>query len=260
MKKYYALIYTLVFGAFAFWVWTFNASGPPAGHTGSPGDNGNSCRNCHSVTNNFNPSVTLTHNVPNTGYVPGTTYQFTLNVQSSSNKHGFQITAENSSGQKAGTFASTDNNTQTVGSNQYIEHTFAGTSQTSWNFNWTAPSQGTGDVTFYIAVNATNANNATTGDTPVFSNISISENSTAIAESVIDGISLYPNPVAGMLYIDNQTENKIDFLQLFDLSGKEILNVSHPANEIDLSAVPSGRYIVRIKSGYLHGNYQILKK
>ncbi len=260
MKKIYYLIYSLVLGVFAVWLFTFNAGGPPAGYTGSPGDNGRTCANCHSG-GSFNASVSLSHNIPSTGYVPGNTYELTLSVNSSSNKHGFQMTCEDNSNQRQGSFASTDSNTQTLNNNQYIEHTSAGTSQTSWTFDWTAPSQGTGAVTFYVAVNATNANGTTSGDQVVTASFGIQESNVSVAKNGIDGITLYPNPVIDdVLYIKNAGNHAVESVQVVDITGKVIKNLDAPVTAIDFSEVPSGHYVIRIKSSGVQGTYQIIKR
>ncbi len=235
-------------------------SGPPAGKTGSPGDGGAYCTQCHSLTNNYNPTVTLTSNIPAQGYTPGQTYQLTLSVSSASSKHGFEMTAEDASNQKVGTFQSADSYTQTLSNDRYIEHTTNGTTQTSWTFNWTAPTTGHGTITFYAAVNATNANNSTSGDTPVRFSASFNENTTAVAETHIEGVRLYPNPAGNEIWIGNLRNVEIKRLQIYDLKGKIIRDIPSPAFQIDLSSLKSGIYIIKIKTDQKEGIYRLIKK
>lgn len=146
-----------------------NGSGSAGGYSGSPGDNNQTCTACHSGT----PTVQtgwISSNIPVSGYVPGSTYQLTLNAsQNGVSKFGFEFTSENSSGQKTGTFTITDaNRTKLTNQNHSVTHKSGGTSGAggtiSWSFNWTAPATSAGQVRFYAAVNATNSNGNTSGD------------------------------------------------------------------------------------------------
>lgn len=66
------------------------------------------------------------------------------------------------------------------------------------------------------------------------------------------GIFIYPNPTEGLLNINfnNDLPGTVDIF-LFDLAGKFIShwNVSNHKNQIDLSAVQKGEYIIQIKAG-----------
>jgi len=86
---------------------------------------------------------------------------------------GFELAVKDVGDQQAGTIAVTDAvNTlvSTSGGITYLKQTspgtFAGTADgpVSWNFNWTAPSSGTGTVYFYVAGCAANNNDLDAGD------------------------------------------------------------------------------------------------
>jgi hypothetical protein len=69
---------------------------------------------------------------------------------------------------------------QLNGSGKYITHTSSGTTQTAtnsrtWTFQWTAPVAGTGTVTVYAAMNATNFSNSSAGDLIYSSSLAIPE-------------------------------------------------------------------------------------
>src|SRR5688572_8228959 len=103
------------------------AEGPPAGHTGAPGEQ--TCNNCHS-----GPMSGGTFSItPPQNYVPGQTYQIVvrhINPDPSRQRWGFQLTALAST-TMAGTFANTTPLTQIVGGigRDYIEHNGKGTFQ-----------------------------------------------------------------------------------------------------------------------------------
>jgi hypothetical protein len=184
-------------------------NGPPSGNTNAPGDA--NCTQCHSgslVTSGTNWSnITLTSNIPSTGYVPDSVYTMTLShTQSGITRFGFQLTALKSSGNtKAGTLIVTNSTTTQLlsGTRDYIEQTSAGTSGSgsiSWSFNWRAPATNSGDIKFYAAVNASNNNGNSSGDMILAKNFTYSVSSllpTAIINvsndtvCVDDTVSLY---------------------------------------------------------------------
>ena len=142
---------------------------PPDELTGAPGED--NCTQCHAgnALNAAGGSLMLT--VPET-YLPGQVYDIVVNLsRSGQSRWGFEMTALNSNGARAGTFATADANTQLeeVKSKQYIQHTSTGTAQgkrnaNSWTFKWTAPSNNVGPITFYAAGNAANGDFGTSGD------------------------------------------------------------------------------------------------
>jgi hypothetical protein len=143
-----------------------NSGGPPAGNTGAPSET--ACGGCHGAATtsgtNWN-AITLT-GVTGNNYAAGQTYTITVSGNAAGTaKNGFQITALNSSNAAAGTFtAGTGNTASSSGGRNYITHNSTGNSQSSWSFQWTAPNPAVGNVTFYLAYNATNANSQTSGD------------------------------------------------------------------------------------------------
>lgn len=147
------------------------SGGPPAAHTGAPGEL--TCAECHGGSPNTGPGQFTISGLP-AQYEPGMTYQVTVRhttTQDSRRRWGFQLTALNSGDNAAGRLVNNTDFTQIVeqGGRQYIEHNFPGTfggqsSQASWTFNWIAPATDAGPVTFYAAGNQANDNGTTTGD------------------------------------------------------------------------------------------------
>lgn len=60
-----------------------------------------------------------------------------------------------------------------------------------------------------------------------------------------NNITIYPNPTKDILNI--RTDKLISNIKLFDNLGKEILNIDNPTNQINLSDIPKGMYIIKIK-------------
>ncbi len=145
------------------------SSGSPGGKTGSPGDDGATCTQCHSGTAQTIDNWIST-NIPAGGYEAGQTYTITAaGFHLGVSKFGFELTAENTSGAKVGTFAIINaNETQLTNNNKAVTHKTGGTipigNSKIWTMSWTAPNPAVGNVTFYGAFNAANGNGGTSGD------------------------------------------------------------------------------------------------
>ncbi len=155
-----------------------NTSGSPGGYSGSPADGSKTCVNCHAGTPTTVNGLVVT-NVPAEGYTPGTVYTITIFADVSNNtKYGFELAAVNANNMAIGGFIHTTSFTKTV-LTKNATHTSSGTSAPngarSWTLDWTAPVAGSGNVTFYLALNATNNNNSSSGDQIVKSTKVISE-------------------------------------------------------------------------------------
>src|SRR5258705_10730019 len=127
------------------------SSGPPAGYTGAPGEVAESCAECPVPPDAGTGHISIS--APQT-YIPGQTYSITVthaNPDLTRRRWGFELTALDTSDEKAGELQNPDGLTQVLnnsgpgGARQYIEHTASGTfaaqqNGASWTFNSTAPS------------------------------------------------------------------------------------------------------------------------
>ena len=167
MKRFYKVL--SVFAIPAFLLLYSYTGGSPGGKTGSPGDGGATCTQCHSGTAQAQGGLIST-TIPFSGYEPGQTYTVTVTESLTGiSKYGFELTAESTGGVKQGTFSVTDPaRVKKVNGGNAVTHTSGGTvasgDSISWSVDWTAPAAGTGQVTFYTAVNATNSNGGNSGD------------------------------------------------------------------------------------------------
>ena len=119
-------------------------------------------------------------------WTPNATYNLQVIVQRpSARRFGFQLSAIFSDTRIAGSFSSEDSrisiitgfslSTRFVG--QYAQHNDAPYASTEWTFpvSWRAPSStASGDVTFYVAGNAANGNNANNGDAIYLTTVQVS--------------------------------------------------------------------------------------
>jgi len=163
---------------------TARSGGPAAvlneGYTGAPGDAG-TCTSCHSggAFGTVTPQIQIFQvgtTTPVASYVPGTQYDMRVTVNASAGtpaRYGFQFTTLRVTGNTplAGysNLASGIHQTAVSGGAQngrtYVEHSSPSVSN-QFNFRWTAPAAGTGNVRFYASGNAVNNNGGSNGDTP----------------------------------------------------------------------------------------------
>ncbi len=166
MKKVYNLLLIMALPSILV-LYSYN-SGSPGGKSGSPGDGGSTCTQCHSGT--AQPQTDwITTNIPEEGFTAGITYTIVATgTHTGVSKFGFELTAEDGFGTKVGTLSITDpSRTKFTNANHSVTHTSGGTSvsgdSNTWSMDWTAPSD-LSVVTFYAAFNAANGNGTTTGD------------------------------------------------------------------------------------------------
>jgi len=170
-------------------------TGPDAGYTGAPGDLGN-CTACHDTFHdpNVGPGSVSVGNVPSV-YNPGQQYTLMVRVQQSGRRRfGFQLTAIDQFGNRAGTLAPLGSDTQInpetgVGGRQYIEHTEIGTlapvtGSRVWSIQWTAPSTDIGTVGFWVAGNAANDDGTNQGDYIYTTRVSTDSQTSAVTVSL----------------------------------------------------------------------------
>lgn len=142
-----------------------NSGQAPLGRTGAPGES--TCGSCHSG-GSYTGSMIFELGAENVSeYVPGETYIITFSGEYGAPRYGFSITALDASENPAGDFALiNEENTSfgTLGNGRQYVGQKAADATNEWVFEWTAPAQDAGAVTFYYVINATNGNNATSGD------------------------------------------------------------------------------------------------
>lgn len=215
--------------------------GSPGGYTGSPADV-NNCTSCHggSVTTVQN---WISSDIPTQGYTPGNTYHISVTGTGSGNK-GFELTAEDGSNNKTGTFAA-GSGSQLTNSNQAVTQTSAiSDNPHTWTLSWTAPQAGTGNVTFYAAVvvGVSNIN---------LTSLQVSENTSSDVLVLNEAdIKIKPNPVKGIIKI--KSENLIGkSFRIYSVSGSLIYKGMFSGNitSVDISGLEKGIYLFVIGSG-----------
>lgn len=277
MKKNYILISTAVvaLGLFAFQLKPqatigkyveshLQSGGGQAGLTGAPGEA--NCTQCHvgSTLNGATENVltVLEGITPVTTYLPGNSYTVSLQMNSDPAKRGFSATVLDGTLAMAGSFTG-DNGfggTQdfAAGGKDYVSHlsTSNTSAQTFWAWTWDAPATDVGNVTFYVASNAANGNNATSGDMIYLSTHTINiDPSAGIDETVVEdaafeaGYSANSNSV--VLDFNSMTSEDMYF-NMVDLSGKSVYTY-----DMEKSIIGSNHEVVTLPTSIENGIYVV---
>lgn len=255
MKNIYKIVIPIA-GMAAFMLFTAelnNGSGSPGGKTGSPGDGNATCTQCHGGTASAQTGW-ITTNIPATGWIPGQTYTITATLtHSGANRYGFELTAENSTGTKTGTFSLINaSETKLTNAGKAVSHTFSGTTgaggSKTWTANWQAPVSGTGTVSFYAAFNAANGNGTTSGDVIYTSSLMVPEAITASVPSNpgLAAVKLFPNPATETVYLTHPESQEGIVYQILDLSGKIWKSGISKGTETEIAVdgLPRGIYLM----------------
>jgi hypothetical protein len=265
MKRTFLL--TTLFAGLTALTLTSNSSGPANANngnkTGGPGATGN-CSSCHSGGSGATGAIAIrkkSDNSPADKYTPGEKYVVTVSgAHASLSKFGFQLMAVKEAGNiQAGTFGGfTNQHAKTVSGVELVEQHMAlnktGSAFTT-EFDWTAPTAGTGNVKFYGILNAVNGDGTTNGDavSPTF-NKTLSEATNSIATINMFDVSIYPNPINDVLNIRLGKPGSYT-LNIIAINGaivhtQSLQNATEAAININL---PAGRYFVEITDGqYKH--------
>lgn len=238
-----------IFAAFAViptaFVFLSNSNGPQAAVAGSPLEGGNNCTQCHGGTANSGAGSLQISGL--TEYNPGETYTISVNINDeSSSKFGFQAIALDADNNPIGTIsAGTGTKIYTQAGSDYIEHS-APSTDGAFSFEWTAPETSEGDVTFYASGNASNGNNAVSGDNIYTASETVSPISSSIDEAKYNDlkfIQLSP----GTIQL-NLSDVEFDNVEVFNLNGQRIKQLTKVSGLVDLD-IEKGIYIFNLSKG-----------
>lgn len=260
MKKFIYTLFIISASAFLFGFQLLYNSGE-VGSTGSPGEG--TCSGCHGGgAAGTTISVTAVPAFTNNMYDPGNNYTITVTVSNSSQgAFGFGCEILNSQNANAGTMTNAGSGAtfaNAFNGRKNVLHTTRklGTGNASWTFVWTPPLSG--DVTFYIAGNAVNSNNSTTGDSPSNTSFTLSNSlGTGIVNSNLQEkiqLSVYPNPASEYIKVNWVLKEKSQLkTELTDINGKVVKTFQDEEQETgsvsktySLNGIPSGIYFIKV--------------
>lgn len=257
MKKKITFLFVSILLAALFVVSdvTSFTNGPPSNSTGSLGDNGITCVQCHASNNNARIGW-ISSNQLSDGYVPGNLYSMKARaIMPGVTKFGFEITIEDMTGDKAGVPVATDAVNTQITNTHYISHTAAGTSGNDsavWNFGWNSPAAGLGTITFYGAFVGANSNSQNTGDKVFISSLEVIQFGTqGIANTNASGkkFYVYPNPAKDIVTIDLQIPDSEASLNVYNLNGQLVKSVKYQQADrmnFDVHDMANGSYILKL--------------
>ena len=134
---------------------------------------------CHG----YNAVTAQLNGVP-TDYTAGSTYALTVGMGTSPTTGGFSLSVTK------GQLSNPDANTRISSNAKQATHDYSyGT--TTWSFDWTAPSAGSGSVRFDVAVLSANGNGGTSGDTYGTTSVTANEAVSNIPPT-IDNLAITP--------------------------------------------------------------------
>lgn len=251
MKKHYifsTVILSAIWIAGSVQLSNSSSGAGPFKNTGSPGDGAvNTCAKCHMGTLNSGPgNLSLdVSDVPGTGYRTGQTYSIGVDLNDDRMTNGFQVTIEDASGNKHGTFMSSSGVKIVGPTSDWATHDKP-SSTGQWTVNWQAPSMAVDSLIIYAVGNAANGNGATTGDRIYTTNttIYIDPNVGISEERNSQGWTLLENPVHNVIRISSETETQ---LEVYSISGNRItgIKIQRGLNEFPVTSLRRGMYIMR---------------
>lgn len=256
-----ASIIPITLSAFASILLLQSYSGGPAANgaraTGAPGDGSTTCVSCHGSGAFGTVSIDFTFVDANgneqTEYVPDSTYDITVSVNHSMGNpagFGFQMICLDADDNNYDGWENPSGNAQlsTLSSRNYVEHDGMSTTN-EFTVEWTAPSENTGDVTFYIGGNAVNNANGSGGDGADTDKFEIKEKDggqggpNGLSEMVNNGFRLFPNPATGIINVEGlQISTSASILAT---DGTLIRKISARSTQVDISDLPKGWYILQ---------------
>ena len=68
-------------------------------------------------------------------------------------------------------------------------------------------------------------------------------------EVPIEGLSIYPNPASGQRVYVNTTAGKPKKIEVYNVLGKNVLSANLTGNELNISSLEPGIYIMKIQEG-----------
>ena len=77
-----------------------------------------------------------------------------------------------------------------------------------------------------------------------------------VADNIIDGFSMYPNPAQDVLHIT--TDNPLQSVRIYNMLGQEVIRTTKAT--IDVSKLTAGSYMLKVQAGEQIGAYHFIKK
>jgi hypothetical protein len=240
------LLFVLAAAAVAVPAFT-NANGPGGGKSGSPASNGQTCSGCHSGASISTQTVSITTDIPSTGFVPNTNYQITVTNATggaSNPRSGFQASVE-SAGHQGSLTAGTGS--KLVNSN-FVTHTSSSIAvsngQAAWTFTWNSGNAPDGTTIFVSSLFA-NGNGNDNGDAVATQSLALSRSTIGLDEPQLP-VGVSPNPARD--FVGLELPEGLMVVRAFALSGAEVYRAAgFDGMRIPTADWPNGTYVLDVR-------------
>lgn len=236
-----------------------NSGGSPAGRSGSPASNGQTCSGgyCHSGGSpNGNEQIIIETDQSN--LVDNQEVSVSLGVlpNGGSTKIGFMASIEDANGNSVSTLTASSGVKKT---GNYFTHQISSITVSNdsigWNFAF-EDSAYPDSITIYVAVNFTNGNGNKAGDYVLTETKTLYKSLASVEEDELMGLIVGPNPATDFIRVEHEELVKVE---LFNTIGRfialeESADVVDGLRVLDVSALARGNYIVH--ATYLDGTKQ----
>lgn len=235
------------------------SGGAPQARNGSPVSSG-SClgAGCHSGGAASTETVTITTDIPATGFEENTDYTITVTASDGGSgiaKMGFEASVETPAPHAAAGTLTPGGNTQVMNAGAFITHTFSGTAVTggtkTWSFDWNSGTSPDSSMV-YVAVNFSNNNSSPVGDIIVLESEMLTKkvDNTSLLENGLSSFAIAPNPAIDLTEL-SEVSPEVAQIQIFDLSGKMIrsFGLEHQLDatswSLPLEGLNKGTYLLK---------------
>ena len=263
------LLLVLAFVGSPVLVMSFSGGAPPAA-TGSPvslATGIGTCTGCHNSFELNSGTGSVTINAPAT-FTPGETVTFTIAVDNTTPpangtdvRQGFEVSVEDDAAvAHVGSLVVLDDVNTRFADPNYVTHTTAGTTQTTWTVGWTAPEEAPSAVTIYAAGNAANFGDGLSGDY-IYTNSFTMTRGVVANEAAAEPLAarfdaVFPNPFATTATVAYTLDRPLDVtVTLYDGVGR-VVRVLEAGTRgagphtvaVEANGLAAGTYFVQIRS------------
>lgn len=218
------------------------------------------CITCHDAGTPKVQPTWLSTDIPSSGYIAGQTYNITVyteHINAVGNLSAFALSCEDdATSNNSGIFDDSGSDIQQPASGCITSSSTGnipnGNGVKSWTIPWTAPSSGTGSITFYSCM-VTGENGGGSNGFSWRATLNISEDVSTSIENMDnnDFISIYPNPsnsIVNISFEQNYLQNCE--ISIVSILGKRILEkeIINSKFQLDVSTFDKGLYYIVLNS------------
>lgn len=216
------------------------------------------CNSCHGNGNMGSIPVTgdLTLTKPDGNlYAAGIDYPMTFSVDKARVRHGFQVIALDEQGNSVGTLSDTSDNVQVevdaVHSVSHVSHhNLPNSNGNTFHFNWKAPTNYQGEITFHMIAVAANGNRSNDGDIVYYDTMKLRYDATVgINDFGKLNTIVYPTLTRSTIWINRESSETLQ-ASIFNREGQKVLEtfIYETHGSIDIAGLGSGLYFVHLSN------------